>query len=276
VPTLEDVLPTDRIPPNAQWIQRSGVQAWMNVNDTPENFQRRGGHPVYTAESIQYVTNSLGYRCPEFDAVADVRIISVGCSLVFGAGLADEHVFHSRLAQKIRETTGKSVVVWNLSRCGASNDYITRMLHTSVPVLNPNVVLINFTFPGRREYMSADGRLLSLFPGRPGTSLKKDAVVLELEKHYEAMASANDDAVNLYRNYKSVEALLRDRLWTFSMHPDTIHPSVESHFDPAHYAGFLMMIDTARDYIHPGPASHAAICDKHWDKLVSLGVLTKL
>ena len=42
----------------------------------------------------------------------------------------------------------------------ASNDYISRTLFLAVPFLNPDIVLVNFTHLHRREYVTAENKMI--------------------------------------------------------------------------------------------------------------------
>src|SRR5262249_53742417 len=159
--SLNCLLPTNGLAP--AWYPPCSELQWVD-RDTEENFKARGGHPIYNAQSITYRFNSLGYRCPEFDAPGEIRIISVGCSNTMGVGLPQEDVFHERFAKRLQEHTGRPVVNWNLGVGGSSNDYITRTLFLAIPFLNPDLVLVNFTYLSRREYVSVENKFFYFFP----------------------------------------------------------------------------------------------------------------
>jgi hypothetical protein len=260
------ILPSGALPPTT--YPRSTTQKWF-LSDDADAYRASGGHPVYGPDDISYTYNSLGYRCPEFDADADLRVIAIGCSYVFGFGLAQDHVFAERVAARLRAHTGRSVVLWNLSIAGAANDYISRMLHLAVPLLDPDLVLINFTHMGRREYVSAQQQRVSYSPTLEPT----DPVQKEIFRHFAALASPFDDQLNLFRNYKSVEALLADRAWLYSTIAAHDMRPLDEHLDPARSAGDLRSLDKARDGRHPGPQSHEALAEKYWRKLLERGEL---
>ncbi len=137
-----DILPADGLP--ATEYPPGATLEWL-FGDNPEGYRERGGHPVYGERDVLYRFNRLGYRAPEFDAEAEIRVVAIGCSYVLGLGLPEADLFHERFAARLRAELSKSVVVWNLGRAGASNDYIGRLLHLAVPRLDPHVVLIHFT-----------------------------------------------------------------------------------------------------------------------------------
>ncbi len=234
--------------------------------DNLENYRRRRGHPVYGEHDIVYRFNSLGYRCPEFSTQADIRIVAIGCSYVFGLALAQEHLFHERFAEKLRSAQPRTVVLWNLAVAGSSNDYISRILHQALPALDPHVVLVNFTHLRRREYVSVENKVLKYLPSHTPA----DPMAALLCRHLEALSSPYDDALNYYRNYKAVESALADRFWLYSQ-PEWL--PAPPYLDRERWVGPLCSVDKARDGDHPGPASHRVLGALYWDKFVARGGL---
>src|SRR5580658_4299774 len=113
---LSRILPEHGLPPTH--CPAGATLEWWGGDDL-KGYQERGGYPVYGEHDVIYRFNSLGYRCPEFDAQADVRVISIGCSYVMGTGVAQGHLFHERFAARLGSALSRSVVVWNLGWEGA-------------------------------------------------------------------------------------------------------------------------------------------------------------
>ena len=261
--SLRDPLPASGLPitgyPAGQEIE------WL-FGDSLENF-RKNGNPIYGEKDITYRFNSSGYRCPEFNVEADIRILAIGCSCVLGQALPQAAIFHERFAERLRADTGRSVVLWNLGYCGASNDYISRLLHLAVPRLDPHLVLVNFTFGPRREYLSVQNQLIHYNPAfQP-----PDEVTQGIFGHMAALASRHDDQLNFFRNYKSVASLLAGRRWLFShVRPEEFAP-IAAHLDLSRFVGPLLIVDRARDGRHPGPESHGRLADLYWEKFSDPG-----
>jgi hypothetical protein len=241
---------------------------WMSPDDLI-GYHKRKGHPVYGEHDVRYQFNSLGYRCPEFHDEADIRIVVVGCSYVFGLGVAQQDLFHERFAARLRQEFSRSVVLWNLAVSGASNDYMSRLLHLAVPRLDPHIVLINFTHAVRREYVSVDNDYIKYLPALKPTN----EVTKEIFRHFAALSSPYDDQLNFFKNYKTVELLLKDRCWLYS---NIVWGPTLDHMDLRRYAGVLYPIDRARDGDHPGPESHKALAELYWKKFVEVGDDTAL
>ena len=45
-------------------------------------------------KDIVYKLNSRGYRSPEFDVSADIKVLTMGCSWVIGKGVKQDELFH--------------------------------------------------------------------------------------------------------------------------------------------------------------------------------------
>ncbi len=266
-PTLAEPhewLPSHGLPPT--YFPKSARYEWFNM-DTFERYRENGGHPVYGEHDIQYCFNALGYRSPEFDELADLRVIAVGCSYTMGVGLPEDALFHARFARRLQAASGGKMVVWNLGSAGASNDYIARILHLAVPLLDPTVVLVNFTHAARREYASVQNLLMGYLPGwEPGDDLASQ----DIKRQFVALASDHDDRLNSFRNYRSVNALLSNRCWLFSASDPGVISCILDHVAKDRYAGVLENIDKARDHAHPGPGCHADLADRYWERFLAL------
>ncbi len=266
---LRDVLTTSGLPPTG--LPAGQEVAWL-LGDNLENYRRHGGHPIYGENDVIYRFNSLGYRCPEFDVEADIRVVTVGCSYVLGQAVPQPAIFHELFAERLRGELTKKVVVWNLGRCGASNDYISRLLYLAIPRLDPHIVLINFTRGARREYISVQDRFISYNPAFEPT----DEVTRSIYRQMAALSSPFDDQLNFFKNYKSVESLLAGRLWIFShMQPQEFEP-ITGHMNLSRYAGPFLTVDRARDGGHPGPESHRCLAELYWAKFSELGGRSQL
>ena len=264
---VDSIIPKRSLPRTV--YASTSESAWV-ATDTFENYAQRKGHPVYSATDITYNFNSLGYRCCEFGKPPGLKLLAIGCSYVMGVGLPRQRLFHEVFAKKLSTAVGAEIVVWNLALPGAPNDYMSRMLHLAVPLLNPDFVFVNFTHAERREYFSKEGRWMPYVPGYE----PYDRDARDVKYHLQSLSSQPDDDLNLFRNYRSIETLLHDRLWLFS----TISSGgsyagqldrIASHIDFNRYAGALSDHDLARDWCHPGPLSHAVLAEGYWKRFIA-------
>jgi hypothetical protein len=252
---------------------------WYPI-DTEERFDKYGGHPFYGKTDIMYRHNKHGYRCPEFDCVADIRVISLGCSYVFGIGLKDDEVFSAIVCQQLQRNLNKSIIHWNLGVCGCSNDFIARLIYLAVPVLKPDLIMINFTHTARRDYISVTKDPVFYHPSAQSSNI----AIKEICDHFRALTSLHDDRLNCFRNYKGIAAYLSERHWLFSESGNSLNPTegaslsqlLRGHLDTLFYVGKIEKVDTARDHEHPGPNSHKKLADAYLQKIERLGWLTEL
>ena len=224
-------------------------------SDSEESYQSNGGHPLYGRGDISYTLNSLGYRCPEFTEYTPIRMASFGCSWVFGTGVRQEEVFHEQICRHLVQRCQQPVTNWNLGVIGVSNDFLVRLMNLAIAALDPQIVIVSFTLSSRRELFGPKGKLFnfnaSASPKHPAT--KQDA------QSALKLASPLDDALNFYRAYCSVQAMLKNRFWLYTSMDDALVRGLEPHLDLLRYAGGFLKLDRARDHRHPGPASHKHI-----------------
>jgi hypothetical protein len=262
---VSDAIPVGSIPAGPG---PSGATLSWYGTDNRENFKLWDGQGAYGERDISYRFNRQGYRCSEFSELADTRIVSIGCSCTFGIGLEQSELFHELFAERLRQAKGRSVANWNLAGPDKSTDYIARLLHLAVPILDPHIVLILFPPMDRRECMTADGRLLDF-----GLDLKRDPrsthpVIAEMFERLTDLASPLDDELDFFRGYRSVSQLLRKRIWLFGFVHAPSECSVTTHLDPCRLAGELTELDLARDHIHPGRESHARLSEMFWERFL--------
>ena len=264
-----DLLPTSGLP-RTDYPAGKEIK-WLFESDR-EKYHQRGGHPLYGENDIIYRFYSLGYRCPEFDAVADIHFVAIGCSYVMGSDLPQHALFHELFAEKLRALVSpKTVVVWNLGLAGASNDYISRLLYLALPQLDPHILLINFTHMSRREYVSVQKQHINYIPNYIPT----DEVTKDIFHHFASLSSPFDDQLNFFRNYKAIECLLTGCQWLYSHSNKRDFESMAGHVDLNNFAGLLRPIDRARDHWHPGPKSHRRLAELYWAKFIELGGLAE-
>src|SRR5207248_8943651 len=96
--SLCDLIPASGLPPGTSSLAGQEVN-WL-FGDSAERYRRGGGHPIYGENDVIYRFNSMGYRCPEFNVHADIRVVAIGCSHVFGIGLPQRTIFHEVFAER--------------------------------------------------------------------------------------------------------------------------------------------------------------------------------
>ena len=100
--------------------------------------------------NTNYVTNSKGYRCPEFSPLPNggKNVVVIGCSHTFGIGLEDHETWVSKF-QNLLEN--KNLRFWNLGYPGASPDKCVRILYGTEKILFPKIIIMCWPNLARRE-----------------------------------------------------------------------------------------------------------------------------
>ena len=101
-----------------------------------------------------YSFNSLGYRGPEFDPDAKHTIFVFGESHAFGVGLNYDESWPSKFVEgwaAAKSIDPGDVSMLNFAEHGASNDYIARLVLSQCAILQPDLVVVNFSVTDRVE-----------------------------------------------------------------------------------------------------------------------------
>ena len=236
--TIETYIPSGEIP------------AILNVQPISYWHETDSPNAAIYKDTIEYKRNSKGYRCPEFDVESDFKIVSVGCSWVFGHGLNQEFLFHEIFSKKIPNS-----INWNLSRGGKSNDYICRICQLSLPILKPHLLIVNFTRLSRREYFNVNGECLGYCPNFKGSNFNFE------NDNISKLTSPHDDIINFWHNLKSITSLCHQMkcnfLWSYIEDPLITDENCVGAFEK---------LDLARDGLHPGKLSNLHLCEKYSNK----------
>ena len=172
------------------------------------------------------------------------------------------------MRHKLSAYLGLNVTNWNLSLSGGSNDYISRTLLEAIPILEPDIVIVCFTAPSRRDYIAADGVYYNL--NNHFDNLSRSRTERDIYNHYLGLVSKYDDQLNFYRNYKLVEMLLSqyeiEWYYTSINNGSVITQDMDdlSHiFDLERFLEFgPEVLDFARDNSHPGIESMKVFAEK--------------
>jgi hypothetical protein len=253
----------------------AGVRRVWQGTDSEERFRKRP-HPTLGPDDVDYRFNAHGYRCAEFDAPREagtLSVVSLGASEVLGTGVPVENTFTQEFTRLLSARLRRPLVGWNLGVGGCSADCVVRLLVSALPVLRPDVVLMTFPHPARREHLGDDGRVHC--HNREGPARRRLTERLLDPEHYaltEAnldLSSTHNDTINLYKNYKVCEALCRasPAMWLFTATRDAFFDPIAHLVDAAHRvrpgigdlksdSGAGADAALARDMQHPGIAVH--------------------
>ena len=236
---------------------RNTTLNWFGLDnkDTFNKLSDIGEHYNYTEESVTYTFNSRGYRGDEIEAESDFTVMVVGCSHTFGIGLDDTQCWPYRLKQLLQQKY-KNPKVINLACPGGSNDWISRAVATSIETIKPDLVIVLWTYPNRREAIWDSGMLWQLnteLPGGPEAEKYK----LEFQSHFMTI-NEHSDHYNWMKNHWLVKLASKNTML------------IESHVTELHVmqndlTKILGYHDVARDNQHFGPKVHLHFADKLFD-----------
>lgn len=238
-----------------------------------------------------YRFNRFGYRGPEPSDTAKARILTSGCSYTIGEGL-DYHEtwasqFHAKYACH-RGLKTEEVSLINLAQGGASNDYIARTVLPHLKRIEPDLVVILFTYKNRAEIMLDDpghppligslGPWVANPDSVPGEftadQVRRSSMLTDSANYYYLMYTDDSGLINALKNmllvqlaccaagieylFSWVEHGLLDHL---PGHPNPVVRELASILDrdrfcstaPTDYGRHL---DLAADGTHPGPRSN--------------------
>jgi len=205
--------------------------------------------------------NEKGFRSDSFLVDGDIKVLSIGCSDVFGFQLDKSKRFSDVFCKKLSIQTKKKVINWNLGLPGKSNDYINRMITCTKEKLNPNIVIICFTRILRREWVDKNGVFFDYLMYHENVT----------SPHFKFLSNYNQDILNFYLNYKSIEANLKDVNFMFTLSLNSLGVKVGLYdvlniVDKNKYAGYFEFVDRTTDNIHAGEISNYNLAENFFKK----------
>lgn len=233
--------------------------AWLG-SDTPENLQKNQDRNNWDNVPIEYRFNKHGYRCEAFSERKSLNVICIGCSWTMGVGLPQDLTYPFSLCNKIGKILGTEIANWNMG-CGAKgNDYVARTLLFSLDYLNPDLVLVNLTAAGRKEFFSIDGECYDLM-GHFKENKDTPPIKADLEKRWSGLASnyhlASNWASSLHLIKQALD--LRKVPYVISAVNQDFFKSMDTKLgieDSRHIYDVWHGIDLARDGLHMGPKTN--------------------
>ena len=194
-----------------------------------------------------YTYNELGFRGDSIKKEG-FKVMSLGCSHTEGVGVTNGHTWSSQLSKLIPKG-----VDMNFGLSGRSNDYISRCLITYYDLIKPDLILIMYTIPHRREIYSSDGGIEPYMPTSSWGYMEETADGRLRQQLMTKIQNNNEDFINWYKNHLLIKYFLETKkcnwLWNgqFDIPKDY---SEFNRFDDNYGTPFL---DLGVDNIHPGP-----------------------
>jgi hypothetical protein len=197
-------------------------------------------------EKCIYTHNELGFRGDSIHKEG-FKVMSIGCSNTEGIGVNDNETWSSQFTKLI-----PNGINHNFGMGGRSNDYISRCLLTYYDLIKPDLVLIMYTSPHRREIFTKDGGIEPFMVTQKWGYLEETEEGRKIQSLKTELQNDNEDFVNWYKNHLLIKYFLESKncnwLWNGWMGVPIDYSEI-NRFD-GQYGTF---IDLSVDKAHPGP-----------------------
>jgi hypothetical protein len=265
------LLSETEIPPNPNAADDiSGVHRWHSLDS--EKAYRKNPHPTIGPDDVMYRLNRHGYRCPELDTVlqtkgASVTVACIGASGLFGTGLPEPMILTTRLQQLLEEYLGRSVTCLNFGVGGTGADYVSRMLFSVIPVLQPDIVILTTHPFNRREFIGETGQIYTTQSYPHWHQRFTDPERYQMHVACRTISNPHNHVMHFLSNAIVWQSLCdkSDVMWLFASEGYTEHVESVNHWmdEPRKMVGPGMFPLTkkyrsdpetglARDMLHPG------------------------
>lgn len=193
-----------------------------------------------------YTYNELGFR-GESIYKSGFKILSIGCSNTEGVGVN----YHDTWPDQFSKYIPNSVNL-NFGTGGRSNDYISRCLLTFYDLVKPDLVLIMYTSPQRREFYTKEGLIEPYMPTGAWGYMSETEEGRKIQLQKTELQNDNEDFVNWYKNHLLIKYFLDSKKcnWLWNGWMGIPHEYQEPNRFDGKYDFF---IDKGADGVHPGP-----------------------
>jgi len=124
------------------WEQELFYSKLYPPNKTVEWIDTDKPEDAIFKKDIKYTFNEYGFRSDSFNETSDINILTCGCSHTVGVGVNQHEAWPFVLKEMVKKHTGKTVSVWNLATSGASVDYVSRSVHKTINLLQPDFICV--------------------------------------------------------------------------------------------------------------------------------------
>lgn len=152
-----------------------------------------------------YTYNSLGFRGDE-PTKEGFKVMCIGDSNTEGVGVNDNETWPTQFTDLI-----PNGVNHNFGMGGRSNDYISRCLLTYYDLIKPDLVLIMYTSPQRREIYTNEGGIEPYMVTSDWGYLKHTEDGRKIQELRTEIQNDNEDFVNWYKNHLLIKYFLETK-----------------------------------------------------------------
>ena len=205
-----------------------------------------------------YGYNELGFRGDSIHKKG-FKVMSIGCSLTEGVGVNDNETWPSQFSKLLQDG-----VDLNLGISGRSNDYICRSLMTFYELLKPDLVLIMYTSPIRREIYTENGGVEPFIPTQSWGYMEETEDGKKIQNYLTELQNDNEDFINWYKNHQLIKLFLESKKCNWLWNGNFGIPMDYKEFNrfDGEYGKY---IDRATDGEHPGPKHNKEYAQKLYE-----------
>ena len=194
----------------------------------------------------RYSYNELGFRGDSITKDG-FKIMSIGCSFTEGIGVNDTETWPYNFTSLI-----PNGVNMNFGTSGRSNDFISRCLLTYYNLIKPDLVLIMYTNPQRKEIYTKDNGVEPFMPTSSWGWMELTEEGREMQNNLVLLQNENADFINWYKNHLLIKYFLETKkcnwLWNGMFGIPKDYNEV-NRFD----GDYENHLDKGVDGGHPGP-----------------------
>lgn len=215
------------------------------------NLDGRKGKTYQTSGSdntglCNYTYNEVGFRGDSIKKDG-FKVMSIGCSNTEGVGVNYNNTWPYQFSKLI-----PNGVNMNFGTSGRSNDFITRCLLSYYDLIKPDLVLIMYTAPHRKEVFTKNGGIEPFMATGSWGYLKETPEGIRMQENMVELQNDNDDFINWYKNHLLIKYFLESRKCNWAWNGFFGIPAEFQEFNrfDGDYGNF---IDKGVDGVHPGP-----------------------
>lgn len=203
-----------------------------------------------------YTYNELGFRGDSIKKEG-FKVMSLGCSITEGVGVNDNQTWPHQFSKLI-----DNGVNMNFGTGGRSNDFICRCLLSYFNLIKPDLVLIMYTFPHRREVYTKENFIEPYIPTKVWGRLAETKEGNEIQKSLDSLQNDNEDFINWYKNHLIIKLFLESKKcnWLWNGLNLNTNYSEFNRFDSE-----KIHLDKGSDDLHPGPNTHKRYANLLYD-----------
>ena len=195
-----------------------------------------------------YTYNELGFRGDSITKEG-FKVMSLGCSLTEGVGVNDNQTWPAQFCSNI-----ENGINYNFGTGGRSNDFIVRCLVSYFDLIKPDLVLIMYTYPTRKEYYTNSNGIEPYIPGQSWGFLEETPEGRAVQYLKDKLQNDNEDFINWYKNHLLISNFLENKktpfVWSDAILETQYNDNNKFSFD------YYPYLDAGADGMHPGSKHH--------------------